>query len=84
MARRGCDSRNGEWFLDSEVAKMKRRKDNYEKQTIDPAKPRHKLELRRATLRKLTTEQLSMPAGGAGSLVIQCMISLYTWCNCGY
>lgn len=41
---------------------MKRKKDN-------DGTPRRKLELRRATLRKLTTEQLHAPVGGTSATV---------------
>jgi hypothetical protein len=48
---------------------MKQRKDNDAKRKNDPARPTRKLELRQATLRKLTTEQLLVPAGGTSATV---------------
>jgi hypothetical protein len=59
---------------------MKQNKSSNAKGKVGPATPKRKLELRRRTLRTLTTEQLLTPAGGVtgiNSICQSCHVTCY-------
>jgi hypothetical protein len=54
---------------------MKQNKSSDAKGKIGPATPKRKLELRRATLRALTTAELLVPVGASGGTYQTCLAS---------